>query len=92
MISDHHSFALEAQRVVRNSSLVPMDSQRALLLDWEYDKGSVIVMGLVVTLLSVMAGVVVGVIGHNASLGIAVSSGIAAVLSCLEVLVVWQFR
>jgi hypothetical protein len=92
MISEYDSFTLETQRFVRNPSSLPVGSQRALMLDWEYDKGSVIFMGVVVTLLSVIAGVVVGVLNHDASLGIAVSSGMAAVLSCLEVLVLWQFR
>jgi hypothetical protein len=45
-----------------------------------------------VMLLSVVAGVVTGVVAHNASLGIAASGGLAAVLSCAEVLIVWPFR
>jgi hypothetical protein len=40
----------------------------------------------VATLLSVLTGVLVWVLVHDASLGIAASSGLAAVLSCVEVL------
>jgi hypothetical protein len=39
----------------------------------------------VATLLSVLTGVLVGVLVHDASLGIAASNGLAAVLSCVEV-------
>lgn len=46
----------------------------------------------VVALLSVLAGVLVGVLFQNASLGIAASSALAATLSCVEVLVIWQSR
>jgi len=46
----------------------------------------------VVTLLSVLNDVLVGFLVHDASLGIAASSGLAAVPSCVEVLVIWQFR
>ena len=45
-----------------------------------------------VTLLSVVAGVLTGFLAHDASLGIAASGGLAAVLSCVEVLLMWQFR
>jgi len=45
-----------------------------------------------VTLLSVVAGVLIGFLTHDASLGIAASGGLAAVLSCVEVLLIWQFR
>ena len=45
-----------------------------------------------ITLLSVMAGVLIGFLAHDASLGIAASGGLAAVLSCVEVLLIWQFR
>jgi hypothetical protein len=46
----------------------------------------------VATLLSVLTGVLVGVLAHDASLGIAASNGLAAVLFCVEVFMIWQFR
>lgn len=92
LASEYGRFDLGTQLLVYDPSSLRLGSQRALMLDWEYDKGSFICMGVVVTLLSVIAGIIVGVLGHNASLGIAVSSGMAAVLSCLEGLVLWQFR
>ncbi len=45
---------------------------------------------VVVLLFSVLVGVLVGVIVHDATLGIAVSTGVAALLSCAELLVIWQ--
>jgi hypothetical protein len=45
-----------------------------------------------VMLLSVVAGVLTGFLAHDASLGIAASGGLAAVLSCVEALLIWQFR
>jgi hypothetical protein len=45
-----------------------------------------------VTLLSVVAGVLTGFLAHDASLGIAASGGSVAVLSCVEVLLISQFR
>jgi hypothetical protein len=45
-----------------------------------------------ITLLSMVVGVLTGFLAHDASLGIAASGGLAAVLSCIEVLLMWQFR
>jgi hypothetical protein len=42
----------------------------------------------VATLLSVLTGVLLGVLVHDASLGIAASGGLAAVLSYMKVLVI----
>jgi hypothetical protein len=66
--------------------------QRALLVGWETDRAALVYMIGFVTLLSVMAGVLTGFLAHDASLGIAASGGLAAVLSCVEVLLMWQFR
>jgi len=86
-------FALDNQHLVRNDpAFEPSTPQKALLLGWERDTKAVAHMIGVVTLLSVLVGVLVGVLVHDASLGIAASSGLAAVLSCVEVLVIWQFR
>lgn len=46
----------------------------------------------IVALISVLVGVVVGVLVHDASLGIAASSGSAALVSCVAVLVMCQLR
>jgi hypothetical protein len=59
---------------------------------WETDRAAVVYMISFVMLLSVVAGVLTGFLAHDASLGIAASGGLAAVLSCVEVLLIWQFR
>lgn len=90
-----HSLAivLEYQHLVRNNPAPGLSiPQKALLLGWERDTMAVAYMIGVVALLSVLAGVLVGVLFHNASLGIAASSALAATLSCVEVLVIWQSR
>lgn len=46
----------------------------------------------IIALLSVLVGVSVGVLVHNAALGIATSTGLTALLSCGAVLVVWKLR
>jgi hypothetical protein len=66
--------------------------QRALVVGWETDRTALVYMICFVTLLSVVAGVLTGFLAHDASLGIAASGGLAAVLSCVEVLLIWQFR
>lgn len=86
-------FVLDNQHLVRNDPAFELSTlQKALLLGWERDTTAVAYMIGVVALLSVLTGVLVGVLVHDASLGIAASSGLAAVLSCVEVLVIWQFR
>jgi hypothetical protein len=59
---------------------------------WETDRAALVYMICFVTLLSVVAGVLTGFLAHNASLGLAASGGLAAVLSCVEVLLMWQLR
>jgi hypothetical protein len=86
-------FVLDNQHLVRNDLAFQSSTpQKALLLGWERDTTAVARMIGVVTLLSVLTGVLVGVLVHDASMGIAASSGLAAVLSCVEGLVIWQFR
>lgn len=88
-----HGFLFDNPHLVRNDPVPePSKPQKALLLGWERDTTAVAHMIGVVALLSVLAGVIVGVLLHNASLGIAASSGLATILSCVEVLVIWQLR
>lgn len=84
--STHKQYAWRQDRSIASAS------QRALVVGWETDRAALVCMIGFVTLLSVLAGVLTGFLVHDASLGIAVSSGLAAVLSCVEVLLVWQFR
>jgi hypothetical protein len=86
-------FVIENQHLIRKDPASgPSIPQKALLLGWERDRTAVARMIGVVTLLSILAGILVGVLLHDASLGIAASSGLAAVLSCVEIFFFWQFR
>jgi hypothetical protein len=76
-VTTHKQYARRQDRSITSAP------QRALVVGWETDRAA---------LVSVVAGVLVGFLAHDASLGIAASGGLAAVLSCVEVLLVWQFR
>jgi hypothetical protein len=92
MMADTPGFVLDNQHLLRKDPVSGPLVQQALLLGWERKSTALALMIGVVALLSVLAGVVVGVVVHSASLGIAACSGLAAVLSCVEVLVIWQLR
>ena len=53
-------------------------------MGWEIDRAAIIYMVGFVILLSVVVGVLTGFFAQDASLGIAASSRLAAVLSCVE--------
>lgn len=93
MMAHNPGFRFDNQHLVRNEPVSRHSTpQEALLLGWERDTTAVAHLISVVALFSVLAGVVVGVLVHSASLGMAASSGLAVILSCVEVLVIWQFR
>jgi hypothetical protein len=85
-VSTHKQYTRRQDRSIASAS------QRALVVGWETDRAALVCMICFVTLLSVVAGVLTGFLAHDASLGIAVSGELAAVLSCVEVLLIWQFR
>jgi hypothetical protein len=80
------------QYIRRQGRSITSAPQRALVVGWETDTAALVYMIGFVTLLSVVAGVLTGFLAHDASLGIAVSGGLAAVLSCVEVLLIRRFR
>lgn len=87
------SFLGYNQHLVRiDSTSEPPNPPKALLLGWQRDKMAVTLMIGVVALLSIVAGVVVGLLTRNASLGIAASSGLTALLAFVQVIVIWQSR
>ena len=93
MINNTHGFLVDNSHLIRNGPVPgPSTPQKALLLGWERDTTAVARMIAVLALLSAPVGVVVGIVLHNAILGIAASSGLATILSCVEVLVIWQLR
>ena len=85
-VSTHKQYTRRQDRNITSTT------QRALVVGWETDTAALVYMIGFVTLLSVVAGVLTGFLAHDASLGIAVSGGLAAVLSCVEILLIRQFR
>jgi len=93
MMAHTPGFLLDNQYLLRQDPVAgPLVPQKALLLGWERESKALALMIGMVAILSVLAGVIVGVVVRSASLGIAACSGLAAVLSCVEVLVIWQLR
>lgn len=84
-VSSNHAFA------ARSGSNLD-GAMRTLVVGWATRKEYIVYFIGVVILLSVAAGILVGFLTHNASLGLTVSSGLGTVLSCAEVLVCWHFR
>jgi predicted lysophospholipase L1 biosynthesis ABC-type transport system permease subunit len=66
--------------------------QQALRRYWKLNTSALMYIVIAVTLLSVLVGVLVGVFAHNASLGIAATSGFAAILSSIAGILVLRFR
>jgi membrane-anchored glycerophosphoryl diester phosphodiesterase (GDPDase) len=66
--------------------------QQALRRCWKLNTSALMYIVIAVTLLSVLVGVLVGVFAHNASLGIAATSGFAAILSSIAGVLVLRFR
>jgi hypothetical protein len=85
-VSTHKQYTRRQDRRIASAP------QRALVVGWETDRAALVCMIGFVTLLSVVAGVLTGFLAHDASLGIAASGGSVAVLSCVEVLLISQFR
>jgi hypothetical protein len=63
-----------------------------MVVRWTTTRTHLIWLILLLSALSLAVGVLVGKLVHSAELGVAVTSGVAAILSCVEVLMVWQFK
>lgn len=68
----------------------PQAEAKALVIGWARTKSLLIWPIFLFSILSLAIGVLVGELAHDAALGVAVTAGVVGVLSCLEVLVVWQ--
>ena len=68
------------------------DPTCALVVGWTTRKDYLVYFIGAVVLLSVVFGVLVGLLTRSASLGLTVSSGFGTVISCIEALLCWQFR
>jgi hypothetical protein len=67
-------------------------TQHALMVGWKPDTSALIYFIISVSFLSILAGILVGVLAHNAALGITASASCAALLSCIEGILLWNFR
>ena len=65
---------------------------KAIVIIWKKTSNHLIWCFLLLSVLSLAIGVLVGKLAHSADLGVAVTSGVAAILSCVEVLMVMQFN
>ena len=71
---------------------IPQAEAKALVIGWARTKSLLAWPIFLFSILSIAIGVLVGELAHNAALGVAVTGGVAAVLSCIEVLMVWQTK
>jgi hypothetical protein len=92
ILASSRDFVASNRRFALTSGTNLNDPIRALLIGWTTRKEYIAYLIMVVILLSITAGVVVGVLVRNTSLGLAVCSGLATLLSCIEVLICWHFR
>jgi hypothetical protein len=70
----------------------PQVEAKALLIGWARTKSLLVWPIIFFSILSVAIGLLVGELAHNAALGVAVTAGVAGVLSCMEVLMIWQAK
>ena len=74
-------------------SLVTSDPQaeaKVLVIGWARERSLLVWPIFLFSILSLAIGVLVGELAHSAALGVAVTSGVAGILSGIEVLMVWQ--
>jgi hypothetical protein len=76
---------------VRSNSQFEVDStsHEALLLYREVDRMSLCLLLVAALSISIALGFIVGIWAHRIDVGVATSSGMAAFLSCIEVLILW---
>lgn len=70
----------------------PQVEAKAPLIGWARTKSLLVWPIIFFSILSVAIGLLVGELAHNAALGVAVTAGVAGVLSCMEVLMIWQAK
>ena len=85
-------FATANNRFGSSTQVDPSAPCKAMVVRWTTTRTHLIWLILLLSVLSLAVGVLVGKLVHSAELGVAVTSGVAAILSCVEVLMVWQFK
>ena len=81
-------------RLFAHSALIsnPFSAPLALVIGWTTTKSFMIWLILLLCSISLAAGVVVGKLYHNAGLGLAVTSGVAAILSIVKIVMLLQLN
>jgi hypothetical protein len=70
----------------------PPRTGRALYMVELFDRGRARWVLVIAVLLALLSGFVAGLTCHSVNVGLAVSSGVSAWISCAEFLLVWQYR
>lgn len=97
-LSHPHTEASDPDFARRNNRFAQMEVvqtphlQHALLIAWRKDASALVYIVLSVVLLSILAGTLVGTLTRNSELGVVACSGSAAILSCIQGILIWHFR
>lgn len=91
-LAETGNFVTNYQRFAVRPNTSPDAEPRALIVGWQTRAEFVAYFVMTIVLLSAGTGVSMGFLAHEASIGLAVSSGLATLLSCIEVLIFWLFR
>ena len=70
----------------------PLRTRRALYMVEVFDRGRARWVVVIAVLLALLSGFIAGIACRSVNVGLAVSSGVSAWLSCVEALLVWQYR
>jgi hypothetical protein len=57
-----------------------------------FDRGRARLVLVIAALAALLLGLVIGLACHSVEVGLAVSGGVSAWISCVEFLLVWQYR
>ena len=57
-----------------------------------FDRGRARLVLVIAVLAALLSGLVVGLACHSVEVGLAVCGGVSAWISCVEFLLVWQYR
>ena len=57
-----------------------------------FDRGRARLVLVIAVLAALLSGLVIGLVCHSVEVGLAVSGGVSAWISCVEFLLVWQYR
>ena len=77
---------------VSYGDMTPLRTPRALYMAEAFDRDRACWIVGIAVLLALLSGFIAGIACRSVNVGLAVSSGVSAWLSCVEALLVWQYR